>query len=78
MLNTYDHAIARAQTDWNKVKKLSVLLQRGYDMAVVKRALAQARPRPAAQVEFSFVDGFAGDKYLLEIEATPLKGQQAG
>jgi hypothetical protein len=24
-------------------------------------------------VEISFVDGFAGDKYLLEIEATALK-----
>ena len=74
VLKTYDHAIARAQTDWDKVMKLSVLLQRGYDMAVVKRALAQASPRQAAEVEFSFVDGFAGDKYLLEIEATALKG----
>jgi hypothetical protein len=55
--------------------KLSVLLQRGCDMAVVKRALAQARPRQAAAVEFSFVDGFAGDRYLLEIEATALKGR---
>jgi len=78
VLNTYDHAIARAQTDWNKVMNLSVLLQRGCDMAVVKRALAQARLRQAAHVEFSFVDGFAGDKYLLEIEATALKGHQAG
>ena len=74
VLKTYDHAIARAQTDWNKVMKLSVLLQRGYDMAVVKRALAEGSPRQAAAVEFSFVDGFAGDKCLLEIEATALKG----
>jgi enamine deaminase RidA (YjgF/YER057c/UK114 family) len=78
VLNTYAHAIARAQTDWNNVMKFSVLLQRGCDMAVVKRALAQAYPRQAAEVEFSFVDGFAGEKYLLEIEATALKGHRAG
>lgn len=78
VLKTYDHAIARAQTDWNKVMRLSVLLQRGCDMAVVKRALAQTGPQQAAEVEFSFVDGFAGDKYLLEIEATALKRHQAG
>ena len=73
VLITYDQAMARAQTDWNKVLKLSVLLQRGCDPAVVKRALAQASSRHIPEVEFSFVDGFAGDSYLLEIESTAFK-----
>jgi len=74
VLKTYDQAIAHAATDWTKVMKLSVLLQRGHDMGLVERALAQAN-RHVPEIEFSFVDGFAGDKYLIEIEATALKGR---
>ena len=73
VLKTYDQAIAHAATDWNKVMKLSVLLQRGHDMGVVERALAQANRQRVPGIEFSFVDGFAGDKYLIEIEATALR-----
>jgi enamine deaminase RidA (YjgF/YER057c/UK114 family) len=74
VLKTYDSALAHAETDWKKVVKLSVLLQRGQDMAVVERALAQADLQNVPRTELSFVDGFAGDKYLIEIEATALKG----
>ncbi|MDH3446403.1 MAG: hypothetical protein OEN50_20965, partial [Deltaproteobacteria bacterium] len=73
VMATYEHALAQAHTDWNNVKKFSVLLRRDYDVAVVKRALAHANPRHVPEVEFSFVDGFAGDKYLLEIEATAIR-----
>ncbi len=74
VLATYDQAIAHAKTDWNNVKKLSVLLQRDYDVAVVRGALAQANSGHVPEIEFSFVDGFAGEKYLLEIEATATGG----
>jgi hypothetical protein len=50
--------------------KLSVLVQRDYDWEIVRRGLAKAGRLNVPEVEFSFVDGFAGEKYLLEIEAT--------
>jgi enamine deaminase RidA (YjgF/YER057c/UK114 family) len=75
VLKTYDQALAQASTDWSKVMKLSVLLQRGHDIAAVERALALANPENVPPIEYSFVDGFAGEKYLIEIEATASKGK---
>jgi enamine deaminase RidA (YjgF/YER057c/UK114 family) len=75
VLKIYDQAIAHAATDWSKVMKLSVLLQRGHDISVVERALARANLQHVQEIEFSFVDGFAGEKYLIEIEATASKGK---
>lgn len=74
VLKTYDQALAHAVTDWSKVMKLSVLLQRGRNLAAVERALAQANLGHVPSIEYSFVDGFAGEKYLIEIEATALRG----
>lgn len=72
ILVTLDGAFARAKTDWRKVVKLSLLLQRGSNVASVKQILAEAKRLSAPEIEFSFVDGFAGEKYLIEIEATAL------
>ncbi|MEO6163706.1 MAG: hypothetical protein ABIP88_06180 [Candidatus Binatia bacterium] len=72
VLGTLDRVLARAKTDWAKVKKLSLLLQRGSDIEVVKQTLAAANRVSVPEIEFTFVDGFAGEKYLLEIEATAL------
>lgn len=72
ILNVYDGALAHAGIGWKSVTKLSVLLRDGYDTGLVERALAQANLQHIP-TEFSFVDGFAGDKYLVEIEATALK-----
>ena len=72
ILVTLDGAFARAKTDWSKVVKLSLLLQRGANIDSVKQILAQANRLSAAEIEFAFVDGFAGEKYLIEIEATAL------
>ena len=69
VLASLDSSLARARTDWSKVIKLSALLQRGHDLETVRRALASARVN-VPEIEFTFVDGFAGEKYLLEIEAT--------
>ena len=72
VLGTLDKAFARANTDWAKVKKLSLLLQRGSDIDAAKQALAAANRLSVPEIEFTFVDGFAGEKYLVEIEATAL------
>jgi len=70
VLATIDGALARAQIGWGNVVKLSVLVQRDHDWETVRRGLAKAGRLNVPEVEFSFVDGFAGEKYLLEIEAT--------
>ena len=74
LLTTLDEAFAQAKTDWSKVVKLSLLLQRGAKIDAVKRILAQANRLSVPEIEFSFVDGFAGEKYSLEIEATAMAG----
>jgi enamine deaminase RidA (YjgF/YER057c/UK114 family) len=70
-LATINNALARAQADWADVAKLSVLLQRGHEVEIVRGALAGIANVP--EIEFSIVDGFAGEKYLLEIEATAVR-----
>jgi enamine deaminase RidA (YjgF/YER057c/UK114 family) len=72
VLATIGGALARAQMDWSNVVKLSVLLQRGHDLQTVRRVLANIGKLNVPEIEYSFVDGFAGEKYLLEIEATAL------
>ncbi|MGH7887560.1 MAG: Rid family hydrolase, partial [Candidatus Binatia bacterium] len=73
VLTTLDGAFAKAKTDWSKVVKLSLLLQRGSNIDSAKQILARANRLSVPETEFTFVDGFAGEKYLLEIEATALK-----
>ena len=74
VLTSLDSAFAKAKTDWSKVVKLSLLLQRGSNLDSVKRILAQSNRLSVPAIEFTFVDGFAGEKYLVEIEATALGG----
>ena len=66
-------AISGALTqDFKKIGGLSVFLHRSQKLSVVKDLLAKVNWLDLANVEFRLVDGFAGDKYLLEIEATAL------
>ena len=74
VLTTLDGAFANAKTDWSKIVKLSLLLQRGANLDSAKRILAQKNRLSVPEIEFTFVDGFAGEKYLIEIEATTLSG----
>jgi enamine deaminase RidA (YjgF/YER057c/UK114 family) len=74
VLGILDRAFATAGTDWSKVKKLSLLLQHGSNLDAVKQTLAAANRLTVPEVEFTFVGGFAGEKYLVEIEATALAG----
>ena len=73
VLGTIDDALSRALTDWTRVVKLSAFVQRGHDLEIVRRALRQAGHTNIPLTDFTFVDGFAGEKYLLEIEATALR-----
>jgi hypothetical protein len=68
-------AISGALTqDFRKTGRLSVFLHRSQSVAVVRELLAQQSWIDLSNVEYRFVDGFAGEKYLLEIEATALSG----
>jgi hypothetical protein len=73
VLAILDHAFARAGTEWSKVEKLSLLVQRTYGIETAREVLASVGRLTAPEIDFTFVDGFAGEKYLLEIEATALK-----
>jgi enamine deaminase RidA (YjgF/YER057c/UK114 family) len=70
VLRTLANAFAVSGASWSKVVKLSILLDRTRNLEVLRNLLAQGPKMDVAEVEFSFVDGFAGEKYLLEIEAT--------
>jgi len=71
VLDTLDGAFAAAGTGWANMVKLSIFLQRGYDSGAVRKAIG-ARNESVGAIECRLVDGFAGEKYLLEIEATAL------
>lgn len=73
VLATIDTALTRAGVNWSNVRKLSVFVQRGQDLEIVRRVLTSASRMNIPEIEFSFVDGFAGEKYLLEIEATAVR-----
>lgn len=73
VLETIDKTLVRAQTDWRRVVELSALLQRGHDLEIVRRAVEKSPVTKGCEIEFSLVDGFAGEKYLLEIEATAVR-----
>jgi len=74
VLVTIGSALTGARTDWGKVVKLSALVQRGHDLETVRRGLEKAGRLSIPELELSFVDGFAGEKYMLEIEATAMSG----
>jgi enamine deaminase RidA (YjgF/YER057c/UK114 family) len=58
---------------WDELVKVSLFLHRSQKLETLKELLARGPALPAnCQIEFGFVDGYAGDKSLLEIEATAL------
>lgn len=60
---------------WDKLVKVSLFLHRSQKLEVLKQLLGRGPALPAnCHVEFGFVDGYAGDKNLLEVEATALAG----
>ncbi|MBI4528842.1 MAG: hypothetical protein HY695_34025 [Deltaproteobacteria bacterium] len=67
-------ALAVAGTSLSKAIKLSLFLQRSQKLETLKQLLAQGPKLEVPLVEFGFVDGYAGEKSLLEVEATAVVG----
>ena len=60
---------------WDKLVKVSLFLHRSQKLETLKQLLERGPALPGnCQIEFGFVDGYAGDKSLLEVEATALAG----
>lgn len=60
---------------WDKLVKMSLFLHGSQKLETLRELLKRGPTLPAnCQVEFGFVDGYAGDKSLLEVEATALAG----
>jgi enamine deaminase RidA (YjgF/YER057c/UK114 family) len=60
-----------AATNWSNMLKLSLFLHRSQKLDALKEILERGHLTPdVSKAEFGFVDGYAGDKSLLEIEAT--------
>jgi enamine deaminase RidA (YjgF/YER057c/UK114 family) len=72
VLRTLANAFAISGANWSKVFKLSILLDRTQKLETLQKLLAEGPKLSVPEVEISFVDGFAGEKYLIEIEATAL------
>ena len=72
VLQTLASAFAVSGASWSKVVKLSILLDRTQKIEMLRDLLAKAPKHNVPEVEISFVDGFAGERYLIEIEATAL------
>jgi len=56
VLITLDGAFAKAKTDWSRVVKLSLLLQRGSNTDSVKQILTQAKRLAVPEIGFTFVE----------------------
>lgn len=73
VLGAIGQALSRAGAEWPQVVKLSALVQRGHGIDPVRQAFDRAGLQYLPDVDFTVVDGFAGEKYLLEIEATAVR-----
>jgi enamine deaminase RidA (YjgF/YER057c/UK114 family) len=72
VLSDIHDALKAASSSWNHVCRLSVYLSRTQELETLKNLLRDANRVEFSKVEFEFVDGFARDKGLLEVEATAL------
>ena len=70
VLRTLANAFAVSGASWSKVVRLSILLDRSQKLETLRDLLVQGPHSNIPEVEVGFVDGFAGEKYLIEIEAT--------
>lgn len=70
VLADIEKTLKAAGTDWNRVVKLSGYLHRSQSIEALKALLKKAGKAEVPQTEFGFVDGFAGEKSLLEVEVT--------
>jgi enamine deaminase RidA (YjgF/YER057c/UK114 family) len=75
VINSVASGLIVAGTMWDKLVKISLFLHRSQKLETLKKLLERGPALPAnCRIEFGFVDGYAGDKSLLEVEATALAG----
>ncbi|MGH7875321.1 MAG: hypothetical protein ACREQO_24275 [Candidatus Binatia bacterium] len=72
ILQTLAKGFAVSGSSWNSVVRLAIFLHRSQKHERLMELLSQGSQLTIPEIEVSFVDGFAGEKYLLEIEATAL------
>jgi len=72
IIQTLANGFAVSGSSWSKVARLSIFLHRSQQHERLMEILSQGPQLTIPEIEVSFVDGFAGEKYLLEIEATAL------
>lgn len=53
VLAAIDSALVRAKSDWSRLVKLSVFVQRGQDLEIVRRVLTSASRMNISEIEFS-------------------------
>ncbi len=70
VLADIDDVLKTASTSWKHVVRFSVYVSRTQNLQVLKNLLREANRLELSKTEFEFVDGFARDKGLLEVEAT--------
>lgn len=74
VITDLDSTLKAASSNWTRVVKLSIFLDKTQDLGALKSLLAKADKVESAKIEFSFVDGFSREQSLLEIETTALIG----
>ena len=65
-------SLADAGSSWDRAVKVSFLLQRSQKMEDLKDAFTNTVQARIPQMEYSFADGYAGERNLIEIEVTAL------
>lgn len=70
VLADLSNTLKSASTDWNRVVRLSVFVEKTQNLNRLKSLLTCTDQADPGKTEFSFVDGFASEQSLLEIEAT--------
>jgi enamine deaminase RidA (YjgF/YER057c/UK114 family) len=66
-------SLAMAGTAWDRVVLLSCFLQRGQSVSALQGLLRQSIPGGVPRLECELVEGFAGEAYSIEIEATAVR-----
>jgi enamine deaminase RidA (YjgF/YER057c/UK114 family) len=75
VMNSVASGLIVAGTMWDRLVRMSLFLHRSQKVDTLKELLERGPALPAnCQIEFGFVDGYAGEKSLLEVEATALTG----
>jgi enamine deaminase RidA (YjgF/YER057c/UK114 family) len=70
ILGRVGESLVDAGSSWDRAVKVSFLLHRSQKVAELKEAFTKAVKADIPRMEYSFVDGYAGEKNLIEIEVT--------